>query len=119
VNDEFGHDVGDRALCAIVNMIRNRLRMTDLIFRYGGEEFVVLLMETDESHAIYVAEELRSQIEQAEIIPGGSVTVSIGVCDVLQADSIDHWQNQCDRALYQAKAEGRNRVVIATPAPLA
>ena len=119
VNDEFGHEVGDRALCAIVDMIKDRLRIMDRVFRYGGEEFVVLLMETDESHAIHVAEELRSQIEQARILPRGSLTVSIGVCDVLQADNIDHWQNQCDRALYQAKAEGRNRVVIATPAPLA
>ena len=119
VNDEFGHDVGDRALCTIVDMIKDRLRMMDHVFRYGGEEFVVLLMETDESHAIHVAEELRSQIERTNIVPRGNITVSIGVCDVLQADSIDHWQNQCDRALYQAKAEGRNRVVIATPAPLA
>lgn len=119
VNDEFGHDVGDRALCTIVEMMQARLRLVDLVFRYGGEEFVVLLPETDEAHAIYVAEELRSKIEQAKIIPSRNLTVSIGVCDVLQADSIDHWQNQCDRALYQAKSEGRNRVVIATPAPLA
>jgi diguanylate cyclase (GGDEF)-like protein len=119
VNDEFGHETGDRALCTIVTMIKDRLRIMDHVFRYGGEEFVVLLMETDETHAIHVAEELRSQIEQARIVPAGNLTVSIGVCDVLQADSIDHWQNQCDRALYQAKAEGRNRVVIATPGPLA
>jgi diguanylate cyclase (GGDEF)-like protein len=119
INDEFGHETGDQALCSIVDMITARLRALDHVYRYGGEEFVVLLQETDETHAIYVAEELRSQIEQANILPSGSITLSIGVCDVLQADSIDHWQNQCDRALYQAKAEGRNRVVIATPAPLA
>lgn len=118
VNDNFGHDAGDKALCGIVNLIRNRLRSEDRVFRYGGEEFVVLLRDTDESQAIYVAEEIRSFVEQTDFIPDHKITISIGVCDVLQADSVDHWLSQGDRALYQAKAEGRNRVVIATPGAL-
>jgi diguanylate cyclase (GGDEF)-like protein len=115
VNDNFGHEAGDKALCGIVSLIRNRLRSEDLVFRYGGEEFVVLLRDTDESRAIHVAEEIRSFVEQTEFIPEHKITISIGVCDVLQADSVDHWLSQGDRALYQAKREGRNRVVIATP----
>ena len=115
VNDSLGHDAGDRALCSIVEIIRNRLRQDDAVFRYGGEEFVALLLETDEAHALQVAEDIRTAVQAADVAPALETTVSIGVCDVTQADSIDHWLSQCDRALYQAKAEGRNRVVIATP----
>jgi diguanylate cyclase (GGDEF)-like protein len=119
VNDEFGHEAGDKALSAIVEILQQRLRQLDLVFRYGGEEFVVILMETDESRAMPVAEELRSHIEQADIVPGRKITVSIGVCDVIQADSVDLWLRLSDRALYEAKLRGRNQVVIATPGALA
>lgn len=115
VNDRLGHEAGDRALIGMVNMIRGRLRSEDRVYRYGGEEFVALLKDTDESGAIHVAEEIRSFVEQTELVPDQRITISIGVCDALQADSVDHWLNLGDRALYQAKAEGRNRVVIATP----
>jgi diguanylate cyclase (GGDEF)-like protein len=118
VNDECGVDAGDEALCQIVNLVQDRLRSEDRVFRYTGEEFVAILKETDESRAMHVAEQIRSFVEQAELLPGQAITISIGVCDVLQAESVDHWLNQCDRALYQAKAEGRNRVVIATPGAL-
>jgi diguanylate cyclase (GGDEF)-like protein len=119
VNDDFGHEAGDKALCNIVEIMQQRLRQQDLVFRYGGEEFVVILMETDESRAVPVAEELRSQIEQADIVPGRKITVSVGVCDVIQADSVDRWLRLSDRALYEAKLRGRNQVVIATPGALA
>ena len=115
VNDEYGHEKGDQALQLIVEILHQRLRKLDLVFRYGGEEFVALLAETDESRAIHVAEELRSHIEQARILPSRPVTVSIGVCDVTQAESTEHWLNLCDRALYQAKSQGRNQVIMASP----
>ena len=115
VNDSYGHEAGDRVLRALVETLEQRLRRLDHVYRYGGEEFVALLAETDESRAIHVAEELRSHIEQASFLEQHPVTVSIGVCDVLQAENVDHWLNQCDRALYQAKEAGRNQVVIATP----
>lgn len=119
VNDDFGHDAGDRALVAIVEILKQRLRRLDLIFRYGGEEFVVILMETDEARAMPVAEELRSQIEQADIVPGRRLTVSMGVCDISQAENVDRWLRLSDRALYEAKLRGRNQVVIATPGTIA
>jgi len=116
VNDELGHDAGDRAICELVDILKRRLRRLDHVFRYGGEEFVVLLAETDEAQALHVAEELRSYVEQADILPGRKTTVSIGVSAVSQSDAVDDWLKQCDRALYQAKSEGRNRVVVAGPA---
>ncbi len=115
VNDEHGHEVGDRALRSLVEVLNQRLRRLDQVFRFGGEEFVALLAETDEVRAVHVAEELRAHIAQIDIVPECRITVSVGVCDVTQADSVDHWLNMCDRALYQAKGAGRNQVVIATP----
>ena len=91
-------------------LLTGRLRSADVVFRYGDGTLVALLRSTEESQAIYVAEELRTIIEHA-----AHTTVSIGVCDVMQVDSVDHWLSQCERASYQARSEGCNRVVIATP----
>lgn len=77
-----------------------------------------MLLETEESNAIHIAEDIRTAVQAADIAAPLEVTVSIGICDVTQANSIDHWLSQCDRALYQAKAQGRNCVVIATPGVL-
>jgi diguanylate cyclase (GGDEF)-like protein len=115
VNEEVGEEVGDHALCAIVEILRQRLRRLDLVFRYGGDDFAVILVETDESRAMPVAEELRSHIERAKIVPGRTITISMAVCDVSQADNVDSWLKLGSRALYQAKLQGRNQVVIATP----
>ncbi len=115
VNDDFGHEMGDRALCGIVNLIQERLRIMDHVFRYGGEEFVAMLLETDESKAVHVAEKIRAAIESTQIIPERKITVSIGVCDVSHTDSVDQWLQHCDQAMYQAKQSGRNRVVVAAP----
>jgi diguanylate cyclase (GGDEF)-like protein len=115
VNDELGHETGDRILSRVVELLKHRLRHLDQVFRYGGKAFAVLLVETDEVRAIHVAEELRSCVEQAKLVPARALTISMGICDVIQAGTVGHWFNQCDRALFQAKKEGRNRVVIATP----
>jgi diguanylate cyclase (GGDEF)-like protein len=119
VNDDFGHERGDQALCGIVKVIHERLRVMDHTFRYGGEEFVVMLTETDNSKASHVAEEICAAIKSAQIISERAITVSIGVCDVTQVEDVDQWLNQCDLALYKAKETGRDRVVIAEPAATA
>ena len=110
VNDELGHDVGDRALRELANILRQRLRRLDSVYRYGGEEFVALLMETDASQATLVAEDLKAQVQSADIVPGRTLTVSIGLCDVMRTESAEQWLSLCDKALYRAKQAGRNRV---------
>lgn len=114
INDRFGHAEGDRALEALVTIVRDRVRAADTLCRFGGEEFVLLLSETGAERAVQVAEELRVAVERANVLPDASMTVSIGVCHVGEAKTVDQWFQLADRALYVAKSRGRNCVELAT-----
>lgn len=118
VNDQYGHLVGDRVLCSVVNVLRQRVRAQDLVGRYGGEEFLVLLPDTSLVGAEQLARELCKAVEESRCLVDGvqgtgiAVTVSIGVFGG-RLDSGDSWDMliaAADRALYQAKSNGRNRV---------
>lgn len=122
VNDQYGHPAGDRVLCSVVNVLRQRVRAQDLVGRYGGEEFMVLLPDTGLVGAEQLARELCKAVEESRCPadgvpgPGIAVTVSIGVFGG-RLDSGDSWDMliaAADRALYQAKNNGRNRVEVAT-----
>jgi len=115
VNDSYGHDVGDRVLKLVAQTTRKHLRKIDLLFRYGGEEFIVMLPGAREESARRTAERIREVVAKAELVAhGGSrvrVTVSIGGCiypDCAQNET--QLFHMADRALYRAKEEGRNRV---------
>ncbi len=115
VNDEYGHLVGDSLLQCLAQTIQKRLRSTDMLFRIGGEEFAILLPMQEPQSAYSVAEGLRNQIARLKIEGLPQVTVSIGVTNHLFNDTEKVIFNRADQALYQAKAEGRNRVIeIAT-----
>lgn len=117
INDAHGHDAGDRALRFLASACREGLRHLDVIGRYGGEELVVLLPETSAALAFETAERLRHNIEQMQIpLPVGKVqlTVSIGVATAgAETETVAALINHADRALYEAKRNGRNRVVAA------
>ena len=113
INDKYGHSVGDSAIKRLVEVISERIRSVDTVCRFGGEEFVVLLSETGIDGAARIAEELRNLVASARILPEGSMTISLGVSEVIAADSLDHWFNLADSALYLAKRNGRNRVEAA------
>lgn len=119
INDTYGHDTGDTILREFAKRIINNVRNVDLACRYGGEEFVVVMPDTDMAYAYMVAERLRQQVASASFAidkPPGSIslTISIGVTtsDGL-ADSTDTLLRSADEALYRAKRDGRNRVVSA------
>ncbi|MDR6155906.1 diguanylate cyclase (GGDEF)-like protein [Acidovorax delafieldii] len=122
VNDQYGHPAGDRVLCSVVNVLRQRVRAQDLVGRYGGEEFMVLLPDTGLVGAEQLARELCKAVEESRCTadgvpgPGIAVTVSIGVFGgrLESGDSWDMLIAAADRALYQAKNNGRNRVEVAT-----
>lgn len=113
INDKYGHSIGDTAIKRLVEVISERIRSVDTVCRFGGEEFVVLLSETGIDGAARIAEELRGLVEGARILPEGSMTISLGVSEVIAADNLDHWFNLADSALYLAKRNGRNRVELA------
>ena len=117
VNDRYGHGVGDQVLIAAVTTIRNCLRKIDVVGRYGGEEFVILLPETDLPEARIVAERIRRTIEIMTVSAGDrtvSITTSCGVTllGVTEDATITQALDEADQALYRAKHEGRNRTVL-------
>jgi diguanylate cyclase (GGDEF)-like protein/PAS domain S-box-containing protein len=120
INDEFGHHTGDDVLVRLAEICRDSFRVTDKLARFGGEEFIALLPETDEMQAAEVADRLLEKVRAAEVVAdeGGSVrfTVSIGIAKVSDTDAtIDDVVKRADAALYDAKNLGRDRTVVAPP----
>ena len=115
INDIYGHFVGDRVICAVAAECQKSIRQTDLLGRFGGEEFMVLLPNTPLETAQIVAERVRARIENLVIYVDGheiAVTVSIGVCNMKDSrESLDHLLTQTDQAMYAAKWSGRNQVI--------
>lgn len=121
LNDRLGHEAGDEALIAVAGMISTSLRQTDEVFRYGGEEFIVVLENTSTEFALLVAERIRVAISQAPIHkdPLVSITASIGVSTTVPEDNRDSLFKRADRAMYRAKDRGRNRVECEVVMPVA
>ena len=119
VNDTHGHAAGDLVLQSFADTVRRNVRDTDVLARWGGEEFVLLLCDTPASDAVTLMERLRQAVQAMQVpVPQGgqpiTVTVSIGLARHAPADPLAGTLERADRALYAAKAGGRNRVV---PAP--
>ncbi len=112
INDRFGHEAGDQALIQLALIFEYNLRGTDKSFRTGGEEFLILMPATREKEAYKIAERLRREIELAEIIPGESMTISVGVAQLSQGEDWQQWTRRADQHLYEAKRLGRNRVTL-------
>jgi len=116
INDDFGHAAGDRALLETVARIRDSMRVEDLVGRFGGEEFVVVMPNTDAGSARIAAERVRSAFASAPMLIEGSpvtVTVSVGVSLLIAEDAqFAHLLRRADHAMYAAKAAGRNRVMM-------
>lgn len=120
VNDTHGHRVGDAVLQVVADTLRATLRSTDVAGRYGGEEFLVVLPQTERAGAVALAERVRAAIEETAIDVGGpapvSVTVSIGVAALDErTGSAEQLVELADAALYAAKDAGRNRVADGAP----
>ncbi len=112
VNDQLGHAAGDEVLAAVGRCLTSWLRSGDLVSRFGGEEFLVLLPETPPAGAQLVAERLRAGVAAIDNAPM-PVTVSIGVACCLQDESLEELVGRADAAMYQGKKQGRNRVIMA------
>jgi len=116
INDTYGHHVGDEVIIFVADILRKDQRESDVVCRYGGEEFVVLLPDTSLKNAVLVAEKIRKRIEEDVVSIGSEesfqTTVSIGVSqvDILNESNIEATLKRADKALYEAKNLGRNRV---------
>jgi len=112
-NDTYGHLIGDEILISLTHTIQNNIRTTDKFARWGGEEFIVLLIDTPPEEAREIAEKLRMKIEDISHPTAGSISASFGVTEYRAGDGINSIFKRSDDALYKAKEMGRNRVVSA------
>ena len=116
INDNYGHEAGDELIKAIAQTISHELRKTDMLARYGGDEFMILLSNTNRRGATTLANNLRKKVESTNYTINDTefkVTVSIGVSSTMTSSKKDDLFSRADEALYQAKREGRNRVNVA------
>ncbi len=116
VNDTYGHQPGDEVLRVVSALLQDNLRQTDIAGRYGGEEFGVVLPETDQNGALIFAERVRKAVESTTVDTSEgpiTVTISLGIAELNEkiADYLT-WLSQADKALYESKEGGRNRVTI-------
>ncbi|GGO64474.1 GGDEF domain-containing protein [Bowmanella pacifica] len=110
-NDSYGHDEGDRILVAVTDIIQRRIRRSDNLYRFGGEEFVVITDNTALREASLLAEELRSDIATAQL-SGCQVTISLGIAQYQDGETGYQWLGRADKAMYRAKHSGRNHLCI-------
>ena len=112
VNDTYGHDVGDKILVGLVNLVQQCIRETDIFSRWGGEEFMILLPHTSLDNAVKLAERIRVKVMAYHFEVVGAVTCSFGVSELLSRDNVETFSKRVDNALYESQRRGRNRVTI-------
>ena len=121
INDRYGHAVGDRTLVALTKRVAQGLRDVDMLGRWGGEEFIVIMLETGFEQAMSKAQALCAHVAAAPLVDGHTVSISCGVTRVIAGDTADTLLHRADTALYAAKRGGRNRAegLQVTVSPLA
>lgn len=110
VNDRFGHLIGDEVLLLLARIMRSTFRLSDRMYRFGGEEFLVLLPADSREHAALALERFRLQVEKYRFPQAGRVTVSVGFTEVHPGDTPGGAFERADKAVYHSKAQGRNRL---------
>ena len=113
VNDTYGHTVGDEVLVNVSHIVQNNIRSFENMYRYGGEEFIVLPLEVEVDQAMLIANKLRELVESYVFPSDVRVTISLGVAQYKAGEKPSEWIDRADAALYKAKESGRNRVELA------
>ncbi len=113
INDTYGHNFGDRILVKFAKTLKKTVRETDKVYRYGGEEFIIVTCNTRLFNAARLGEYIRQLTEQTLIVENKPITVSIGVAEVRKDDTHETWLHRADHALYRAKGANRNQVYLA------
>jgi diguanylate cyclase len=117
INDRFGHQAGDKALNVIGRILSSRPREMDFVGRYGGEEFVMLLVDSEAGNTRRIADEIRESVSKSGFHSSGqaeiAITISCGISEFREGDTPEMVFERADEAMYTAKREGKNRVVVA------
>ncbi len=112
INDHYGHLAGDRVLVSVISLVKKLIRENDLLFRWGGEEFVIILPNTGSTEAFQIAERLRNEISKHSVSPvEEGITCSFGVALLDKEDDVTSFVRRADKLHYQAKKSGKNKVV--------
>ena len=111
INDDFGHQQGDKVLTQLATLLLNNARENDYVFRIGGEEFALIFTQTNQKQAAIIAEKFRQLVSEFNFDVNKKVTISIGVCEYSTDEGAETLFRRADNALYQAKSSGRNKVV--------
>ena len=112
INDQYGHDGGDKVLAGLGTLIQSKLRESDIFVRFGGEEFIIYLHNCDEPKALKVMTKLLKAVEEERFIDDHQVTISIGITAMRENDSAESVLKRADTAMYEAKHGGKNRIKI-------
>ena len=112
INDTYGHDMGDKVLKEMTEEVKLQIRKTDLIFRVGGEEFIIIFPKTLIDEAFEVVEKIRKKVSQMNILENEKITVSIGLSQVNEDDDVDSIYERIDKLMYQSKNSGKNQTSI-------
>ncbi len=110
VNDEIGHDVGDHVLKTFVDLLQRSIREVDYLFRWGGDEFILLMPSTMQGLALSVAEKLREAVADSELARSYQISASFSVAMIGPTEGLQEWLVRVDQGLYKAKEEGKDRV---------
>ncbi len=112
INDTYGHDIGDKVLKQFADVLRNNVRRSDSVGRWGGEEFILLIIESTPEQTKLIAENLLKAINRENFDKVGNVSASIGVTQISKDDTYEDIVRRSDHALYKAKENGRNRIEV-------
>jgi diguanylate cyclase (GGDEF)-like protein len=112
INDSYGHDVGDEVLIKLSEILLRNIRKVDILARWGGEEFTILMPKINVEEAYKMLETLRKTIENTRVINDMRVTISVGVTELKNTDTFDDLIRRADEVLYKAKNNGRNNVQV-------
>jgi diguanylate cyclase (GGDEF)-like protein len=112
INDTYGHIEADKILEKLAQILKTAVRNSDLVARFGGEEFVILFPETNLNKAIKVCKRINKNIEKDKFLKKYKLTISGGLTEYKQRDNIRKMQERADKALYEAKKTGRDRIII-------
>jgi len=112
INDDFGHDVGDKILFKLVQVVESTLRDIDFIGRYGGEEFLIIMPETTLVEAKVIANRVKNKVDRYHFEVVGHLTISLGLAELHKDETVDEILKRVDDLMYKSKEDGRNKLSL-------